>query len=871
MKRNYLKRIISVSLAAVMTLNLAACGCGSKKKESVADEEVSHDATAYVFKENAVSLGEGVDTANIVSLGTFGDKVYAVGNSISEEEKNVTTLFTFDKDGSNLKPVDLALDDNYSITNTAVATDGSIYAIETKYGGMDAGFGDINIQDIMGGGDGSMEIIGGSDSDEGIVVDDIDQYSAEDEVEAADSSEDEGTDSEAAASESSEGVKEENTADSTKEDASTPEELNSSMENAASEETSTLEQGDGEIVDSSIVAAEDEYYLVKRDANGTEAWRQKLESKTDSYFYVTSLVLADDNTILVSDTLGIHKYSTENGSKTSDFNLDEYIDSEYGVSIQIFKTGDGNLVGMISGGNQAFYRLDTNAGTITPVEAVDNPFYDYVFYSGAGSHDLFAVGSEGVYTYNLGDQNVSMILNFVDSDINTYGLSQMVAISDTEIVALIPSDENGFTLSSLTKVDPKAVSDRQQITLGCNYIDFDVRSQIIKFNKTNDKYRIVINDYSKYDSDSEYTGGANRLNTDIVSGNAPDIIVLDSDMPVDSYISKGLFEDMTEYFTNDEELSKNKYMDHVMDTFKTDGKMYKVIPSFYVETVAAYKKDAGDDYTWTIDELEKIVKDRNIKYKNIFGALARDEVFDMALTLTGSQYIDWSTLTCSYNSDAFIHLLEFINEFPEELEEDDYYNDSSAFWRQGISVADRLYLYSLSDYNYEAKGTFGDEITTAGFPSDNGSGSAIFPNLQLTMNASSKVKDGCWEFMRYFLTNDYQKTIEGAFPVSMTKMDELIANAKKKPSYLDEEGKEVEYDDTYYIGETEVIINPMTDEEVNKVIDFINSIDQVGNGNEEVANIIYEEAAAYFSGQKTAAEVADIIQSRVQIYVNEIS
>ena len=43
------------------------------------------------------------------------------------------------------------------------------------------------------------------------------------------------------------------------------------------------------------------------------------------------------------------------------------------------------------------------------------------------------------------------------------------------------------------------------------------------------------------------------------------------------------------------------------------------------------------------------------------------------------------------------------------------------------------------------------------------------------------------------------------------------------------------------------------------------------NGNSEVLKIINEEAAAYFSGQKSVDEVASIIQSRIKIYVSENS
>ena len=38
-----------------------------------------------------------------------------------------------------------------------------------------------------------------------------------------------------------------------------------------------------------------------------------------------------------------------------------------------------------------------------------------------------------------------------------------------------------------------------------------------------------------------------------------------------------------------------------------------------------------------------------------------------------------------------------------------------------------------------------------------------------------------------------------------------------------------------------------------------------------IQNIIKEEAGEYFKGQKTAKEAADVIQSRLTIYVNEVN
>ena len=37
----------------------------------------------------------------------------------------------------------------------------------------------------------------------------------------------------------------------------------------------------------------------------------------------------------------------------------------------------------------------------------------------------------------------------------------------------------------------------------------------------------------------------------------------------------------------------------------------------------------------------------------------------------------------------------------------------------------------------------------------------------------------------------------------------------------------------------------------------------------EIFDIVYEESGAYFAGDKTEQEVAHIIQSRVQLYLDE--
>ena len=58
-------------------------------------------------------------------------------------------------------------------------------------------------------------------------------------------------------------------------------------------------------------------------------------------------------------------------------------------------------------------------------------------------------------------------------------------------------------------------------------------------------------------------------------------------------------------------------------------------------------------------------------------------------------------------------------------------------------------------------------------------------------------------------------------------------------------------------------------EQVNEFVDFVANIDKCVYYDEDIEAIINEEVASFLANQKSATEVARVIQSRVEIYVNE--
>ena len=517
---------------------------------------------------------------------------------------------------------------------------------------------------------------------------------------------------------------------------------------------------------------------------------------------------------------------------------------------------------------------DMETGKMTDKTKIPGASYDFSVYPGNENYEVFLVNSYGVYGYNIGDSDKTQLMNFVDSDLDSYGLYNLITINDQEFFATYDDQENYETcIGRFSKVDPKDIKDKKVITLACAGLDWDIRNSVVKFNKSNEEYRITIQDYaSLYNSESDYEAGITRLNTDIASGKVPDILVINDSMPVESYISKGLFEDLKPYIEKDEELDITNYMPNVLEAYSVDGKLYRLVPYYTINTLIAKTSDVGQERGWTVQDVNELMstKPEDAMFLNY---VDRRTMLLYCMSSAGNQYVDWENGTCSFDTDSFIEMLDFLKQFPETIGDDmytdEYWENYDSMWREGKVVAMMYNVSGFRDYQYVQQGTFGEPVTMIGYPTGNGDGSAIMPALQMAMSAKSSCKEGAWQFLRYYLTDEYQDAIPYGLPLSIKKLDSMGEEAMKKPTYTDENGNEVESEDYYYLGGVEIPINPMTKEEVENFKKTLYSFNQVYNYDDNLIQIIEEEAAAFFNGQKSAKDVAAIIQSRVKIYVNE--
>lgn len=638
--------------------------------------------------------------------------------------------------------------------------------------------------------------------------------------------------------------------------------------------TGVMDEESGEVIEEGDYR--DEYYLVKMSMDGGEQFNVFLNEvpelrrieENQGYFSVWGMFLADDSVYI--SCCGIYTRFDKEGNlqkvlgevgEESDFNNANFI-----------PLADGRVAAILYEENGASIALaDMPNGRIGEKYTLPGAF-SYSFYPGLG-YDLYITDTYGMYGYNIGQEEPTALLNFVDSDMALWGLGNVLAINEKEFYASYDEMDTGAShLAKFTKVDPSDVKEKKIITLAMAYTDWGVRSQVIKFNKASDEYRITIQDYSSmYATEEDYSAGITRLNADIVSGKVPDLLLLDESMPVESYMSKGLFEDLKPYIEKDSELDINNYMPNILEAFSRQGKLLVLVPNFSIQTLVAKTSEVGPDRGWTVQEATALW-DSKPEGTEFLNSSTRGDMMGYCMRMASSQFIDPESGKCSFDSGEFIQMLEFINRFPEEIDED-YYTDQywqnfDSQWRDGRVLTSYSYIGDFRNYNNIKKGTFGEDITMIGFPSSDGDGSVIVPGNQFAMSSKSKDKEGAWGFLRTFITEEYQSDIYG-FTLSITQLKRQAKEATQKPYYEDENGNKVEYDDTFYVGDMEIVIEPMTQQEADTLLEELYSFHQVSQYDEALSQIINEEAAAYFSGQKSAKDVAGIIQSRAQIYVNE--
>lgn len=373
--------------------------------------------------------------------------------------------------------------------------------------------------------------------------------------------------------------------------------------------------------------------------------------------------------------------------------------------------------------------------------------------------------------------------------------------------------------------------ERTELILATDERSSSFSSIINSFNRNSKDYSIKVVYYDTLEKNID------QLRTEIIAGNPPDIYAFSQNWLADVKIP--IYEDLLPYLDSDPVYGRETFVPSLFNAIARNGTLYYIPYDFYVNTFTARESVVGIRSGITMEEANKFAKAMGPDV-NVFPAwMSREILLAHIVAFSRAKFLDSATGEYNFNNPEFTQLLEQCKAHPDSPHSDASFGSNllEYYALQNFEVFVGLHYGYGTDYSF------------VGFPTQDRNGSTFGINLRLSISAQSKYKDAAWAFVRTVMSDENQKNTL-SFPVAQSALDRQIEIALE--------------------GDPSIAKVKLEQFEVDRFTNLINSITMVSDGTDTTLyKIIAEEAEAFFAGDKTAEEAAELIQSRVSLYIAE--
>ncbi|MCR4598470.1 MAG: extracellular solute-binding protein [Acetatifactor sp.] len=353
-----------------------------------------------------------------------------------------------------------------------------------------------------------------------------------------------------------------------------------------------------------------------------------------------------------------------------------------------------------------------------------------------------------------------------------------------------------------------------------------------------------------------------KLIVDIKDGQGPDLILANRER-IGVFEEAGILMPITKLVP---EIEKEKIFTGALKFGMFGNELY-ALPSEASLGIWMIRRDLIPKGPW---ELESIMtayeewKSTNPKARRVeclyFNVTSTQLLYDMCLqNLENCEFVDFQNNKCNFENESFYHLLRFCLENGENYDTDTYLTRSDVLTEMREGEAFLYYLGGgLVDYS-DIRNALGDLYCTIGYPSQNKPVGMIHCYRGVAVSEMSENKDIAIDFLLSLISEDSQ----AKYTTYWINRNVLIDNVKdrngdkdspyfqlSRKSNIPLKGRE---DGTSYLDEYLKLMDegePLTTQYA-------------------IRDMVIEEAIAFFAGDKSEFEAAEIIQNRVQNYLNE--
>jgi len=541
---------------------------------------------------------------------------------------------------------------------------------------------------------------------------------------------------------------------------------------------------------------------------------------------------------------------------------------------------EGYLPDPASGyGNKVLFEIPETGDTLG--EPVEFQLPDDTYVSSDG--ELYATNSECFYRYDTATESICPILFWTKTDLVVSNTQiEVKPLSESEYLCIQTAyNTQKLTISILTRQPEDYLSGKTVLTIAGVGIGDEpaIRRAIVDFNRESTEYRIEIVDYLiRY---ADYLGGYNpdnyeameeQVRLEILSGQGPDMILGQYGDDISAYGESGLLVDLLTYMNQDASFDSSLYVQSVWNAATKEGTMYTLPLTFYLNGMYASQEMIGNRTGWTPEEFNEMASGLPDGTRSFYEGFTQTDLLKKALPYSIETLIDRKTGEVKFDSPEFAAILDFAKTYGTL---DSIINSADSFPDYGDPYArfgSGEIVFSPNDFmstpwDYAAVDNFfgNSGISFCGYPcaSEAGPMACIIDSVAIV--DKEQISEGCWQFIKTLLSETNQRRL------TATIEEDCFLNIPMLSSLLEEfiltsqagimPGQDIDF--------FEREAKPATAEQTEAFREAIDGVTIIRNEDPDIIDIVLEEAAAYFTDQKSRDDVIAIIQNRVQTLISE--
>lgn len=510
------------------------------------------------------------------------------------------------------------------------------------------------------------------------------------------------------------------------------------------------------------------------------------------------------------------------------------------------RTEDGELIFAVrdlQAGRTRMMWFDPEAQRLKTLAEVEEQNWKQVY--GLWGNEFYYAAPGGIVRWNIESGERVKVFDFGENGVSTLFQTMFTILDSGESVfrmygKIAENSEDWVTAMSREEIEKQ---DALQVTSMLSTGVRKVETCAAVASRRNPNLSYV---YRAGESTADYR---NRMIAEIVAGGGPDILYLSRE-DFDLFVQKGLLMELDSVI---HEETLEQVLPGAIGLGTVDGHLYGLPPEISPETLITLKEIWQED-SWTLDDLMALLDTGNFtgficQRDGSFGQRAVLSFF-VEYGLNNSVLIDWENGESHFDDEIFLKMIEYAKEYGDV--------EPGPGSRLGIgeTIADCSPGYTLASINdtYER---YGDDYFFVGQPTDGDCGNYVDCEGIVAVNKNAADP----EAVAFYFETLKSQEIQQLRPENVTILS-ICRISKESPLYR-ETGEGI-----YWDGE-KAIQKPDGSTTLQDWSGYLERCVPGPPDYQDLKNVIWEEAEGYFNGDKSAETVAEIIDRRIQLYLDE--